>query len=67
MHKGEWVECTERGGRAFRRRTEKKCDFCRQLLEAGKGKMLRTSPRGFLYEGDLEGEKKGKRLSVWGV
>lgn len=66
MHKGEWVECTERRG-GIEEGQIKKCDFCRQLLEAGTGKMLRTSPQGFLYEEDLQGEKKGKRLTVWGV
>lgn len=51
-----------RGGeKSFWRRTEKKCDFCRQHLEAGKGKMQRTSPQGFLYDGDLEKKKKKRK------
>lgn len=49
------------GEKSFWRRTEKKCDFCRQHLEAGKGKMQRTSPQGFLYDGDLEKKKKKRK------
>lgn len=59
MHKGEWVECTERGEEETFEEGPKKCDFfCRQLLEAATGKMLKISQSGYLYEKDLKRKKK---------